>query len=46
MIFDKNLKDLESSVLTITDLGFDPKISAKKREEIKKALSCGNLIVS
>jgi len=46
MVFDKDMTDLESSMLTITDLGFDDNISQRKKEEIKKLLSCGNLIVS
>jgi len=46
MTFDQNLTDLESSNLSITDLGFDPNINPRKREEIKSALSSGNLIVS
>jgi len=46
MVFDQEMTDMQSSGLTITDLGFDDNISARKKEEIKKAFSCGNLIVS
>jgi len=46
MMFDQDMKNMESSILKITDLGFDSKISAKKQHEIKVALSSGNLIVS
>jgi hypothetical protein len=46
MLFDKDMSGLESSILKITDLGFDEKISQKKRQELNKTLSCGNLIVS
>jgi len=46
MVFDKDMTDMESSLLRITDLGFDDNINPKKREEIKKALSGGNLIIS
>lgn len=46
MLFDKDMNDLESSLLKITDVGFHEKIRDNKRQEINKALSCGNLIVS
>ena len=46
MTFDQLLTDLESAVLTITDLGFDSQINLRKRDQIRSALSGGNLIVS
>jgi len=46
MMFDKDLNEMESAILKITDLQFGENISPRKREEIKKALSAGNLIVS
>jgi hypothetical protein len=46
MLFDKEMQDMQSSVLKITDLGFSNNINPKKREEIKKALSSGSLIVT
>eukprot|EP01118_Nematostelium_gracile_P018303 TRINITY_DN8099_c0_g1_i1.p1 TRINITY_DN8099_c0_g1~~TRINITY_DN8099_c0_g1_i1.p1 ORF type:complete len:383 (+),score=138.86 TRINITY_DN8099_c0_g1_i1:74-1150(+) len=46
MLFNKDLDRLESANLKITDLQFGEKISIRKKEEIKKALSGGNLIVS
>jgi len=44
--FDKNLLEMESATLRITDLQFGEKISPRKREEIKLALSSGSLIIA
>jgi len=46
MMFDKDLNEMESAILRITDLQFGENISPRKREEIKTALSSGNLIVT
>jgi len=46
IVFDKELKDIESTLLKITDLGFSENINPKKRAELSSAFSCGNLIVS
>jgi len=46
MTFDKDVTEMLSANLKITDLQFDDNISPKKREEIKMALSFGNLIVA
>jgi len=44
--FDKEISDLQSSILRITDLGFDQNANPRKKETISKQLSHGNLIVS
>jgi len=46
MTFDKDLTEMESATLRITDLQFGDKTSQKKKEEIKLAFSSGSLIVS
>ena len=45
-MFDKDLTEMQSSMLKITDLQFGDKASPRKREEISKALMSGNLIVT
>jgi len=46
MLFHQELEEMESAILKITDLQFGENTSARKKEEIKKALSAGSLIVS
>jgi len=46
MNFDDSLLALQSCNLKITNLGFDNNINPKKKDEINKVLSYGNLIIS
>jgi len=45
MVFDREIKALQSCGLRITELEFDEKMNPKKKDSIQKSLSFGSLII-